>query len=150
MNRRKFVAFVDEEFLGNRFPPKTILDLGEGKGENLGEFAKRGWVVEGHDIKNDGFDFNELPLPFKDEEFDCVLMSFTLRFVDDWHCFLREVKRILKPTGRFVVYDTKGIGVRLLDYTPFHHVYFQRFPWYAFYPHSRFLAVGKKFKVTKK
>jgi ubiquinone/menaquinone biosynthesis C-methylase UbiE len=42
-------------------------------------------------------------LPFKDEEFDFVLLAFTLCFVDNPLKVLEEAKRVLKPGGRVIV-----------------------------------------------
>jgi ubiquinone/menaquinone biosynthesis C-methylase UbiE len=42
-------------------------------------------------------------LPFKDGEFDFVLLAFTLCFVDNPLKVLEEAKRVLKPGGRVIV-----------------------------------------------
>ncbi len=41
-------------------------------------------------------------MPFPDEFFDAVFISFGLRFVSDLRVVLKEVCRVLKPGGRFV------------------------------------------------
>lgn len=42
-------------------------------------------------------------LPFKDQEFDVVTMSFGLRNVADHKVALKEFNRVLKPGGRLVI-----------------------------------------------
>lgn len=57
-------------------------------------------------------------LPFKDNEFDVVTMSFGLRNVQDRTKALREFLRVLKPGGRLVICEFShvkgllGIGYR--------------------------------------
>ena len=42
-------------------------------------------------------------LPFKDESFDFVISSLTVQWVDDLKGFCQELKRVLKPGGRFAL-----------------------------------------------
>ncbi|MBF7097741.1 class I SAM-dependent methyltransferase [Alkalibacter mobilis] len=42
-------------------------------------------------------------LPFEDSSFDFVLMVTTICFVDDVDKSLREVKRVLKKNGKFII-----------------------------------------------
>lgn len=42
-------------------------------------------------------------LPFKDNEFDCALMVTTVCFLDDIDLAFREVHRVLKPGGAFLI-----------------------------------------------
>jgi ubiquinone/menaquinone biosynthesis C-methylase UbiE len=41
-------------------------------------------------------------LPFEDEQFDCVVSTWTLCTIPDAIAALREVRRVLKPGGRYV------------------------------------------------
>lgn len=43
------------------------------------------------------------PLPFKDEEFDCVVSFQVIEHMRDDKHFVREVLRVLKPGGKFIV-----------------------------------------------
>lgn len=43
------------------------------------------------------------PLPFSDGEFDDVVASLVLHYIDDWTRPLAELRRILKPGGRLIV-----------------------------------------------
>jgi demethylmenaquinone methyltransferase/2-methoxy-6-polyprenyl-1,4-benzoquinol methylase len=44
-------------------------------------------------------------LPFSDESFDCVTGGYALRNVPDIEGALAEIKRVLKPGGRFLSLD---------------------------------------------
>lgn len=136
--------------------PGKILDLGCGQGRALNEFRRLGYEVTGIDRVWDlpelnirQGDFNK-GLPFPDASFDYVLMSFSLRFVSDWHSWLRDsAERVLKPGGKFALYDTKGVFLRFFNYSPFHKAFHKRTPWYAFwplYPYSSYLLVAEKFR----
>jgi demethylmenaquinone methyltransferase/2-methoxy-6-polyprenyl-1,4-benzoquinol methylase len=46
-----------------------------------------------------------LGMPFGDETFDCVTAGYALRNVPDVAAALREIKRVLKPGGRFLSLD---------------------------------------------
>ncbi len=48
---------------------------------------------------------NALSLPYRSRTFDVVTCSFALRDFDDLTQFLYEVRRVLKPHGRFVFID---------------------------------------------
>jgi demethylmenaquinone methyltransferase/2-methoxy-6-polyprenyl-1,4-benzoquinol methylase len=46
-----------------------------------------------------------LDLPFQDAEFDVVTVAFGLRNMADYPAALREMHRILKPSGRLLILD---------------------------------------------
>ncbi len=46
-----------------------------------------------------------LQLPFQDGAFDCVTVAFGLRNMADWGAALREMARVLAPSGRLLVLD---------------------------------------------
>ena len=46
-----------------------------------------------------------LALPFAGERFDCLTIAFGLRNVQDWGAALREMARILKHGGHFLVLE---------------------------------------------
>jgi len=78
-----------------RFAQPLGIKIGIDPSEKMLEIArKRG--IEG--IVGRGED-----LPFKDGEFDFVLLAFTLCFVDNPLKVLEEAKRVLKPGGRVIV-----------------------------------------------
>ncbi|MGN6413091.1 class I SAM-dependent methyltransferase [Flexivirga sp.] len=43
------------------------------------------------------------PLPYGDAEFDDVIASLVLHYLDDWSAPLAEIRRVLKPGGRLLV-----------------------------------------------
>jgi demethylmenaquinone methyltransferase/2-methoxy-6-polyprenyl-1,4-benzoquinol methylase len=44
-------------------------------------------------------------LPFDDASFDCVTVAFGLRNMEDWSVALREMARVLRPTGHLLVLE---------------------------------------------
>lgn len=93
---------------------ERVLDLAAGTGVSTAEFSRSGaWCVAG--------DFSlgmlqagrhrQLPmvaadalrLPFADESFDAVTISFGLRNLVDTVAGLREMARVVRPGGRLVV-----------------------------------------------
>lgn len=44
-------------------------------------------------------------LPFPDRSFDCVVSTFTLCSVDDAVAVAKEIRRVLKPEGRFIFFE---------------------------------------------
>ncbi len=99
--------------------PKTgelILDLAAGTGTSSAALARSGATVTAADFspgmievgrrKHPSIDFVEADatsLPFEDDRFDAVTISFGLRNVSDPKAALAEMCRVLKPGGRIVV-----------------------------------------------
>src|SRR5262245_40112122 len=54
-------------------------------------------------------------LPFEDAKFDVVISLMSFRYLD-WDPLLREVKRVTKPGGRFLILDMVTDPVRLAEY----------------------------------
>lgn len=65
-----------------------------------------------------------LRLPFRDETFDAVTISFGLRNVADVEVALREMARVTRPGGRLVVLETSSPHGALLRAG--HRVYVER------------------------
>jgi demethylmenaquinone methyltransferase/2-methoxy-6-polyprenyl-1,4-benzoquinol methylase len=95
---------------------EKILDLAAGTGTSSVALAKTGADVTAADFsagmiavgrrKHPGFTFVEadaMALPFGDDEFDAVTISFGLRNVEDPKKALSEMYRVLKPGGRLVI-----------------------------------------------
>lgn len=99
--------------------PKTgevILDLAAGTGTSSAALARSGASVTAADFspgmievgrrKHPSLEFVEADataLPFDDDRFDAVTISFGLRNVEDPKLALAEMHRVLKPGGRIVV-----------------------------------------------
>jgi trans-aconitate methyltransferase len=95
-------------------PAERILDLGCGDGQLSLRVATGGAVVQGVDAspemvaaaRSRGVAAEQASaeaLPFDDASFDAVFSNAALHWVRDQNAMLREVRRVLKPGGRFVV-----------------------------------------------
>jgi demethylmenaquinone methyltransferase/2-methoxy-6-polyprenyl-1,4-benzoquinol methylase len=108
--RREVLAAVDPR------PGERVLDLAAGTGTSSRPFRDRGATVVPCDFSVGMLQVGkrsrpELPftagdgtrLPFADESFDAVTISFGLRNVVDPDAGLRELQRVTRPGGRLVV-----------------------------------------------
>src|SRR5690606_32898178 len=95
-------------------PGERVLDLAAGTGVSTVEFAKAGaWCVAADFSKGmlAAGSFRPVPmvagdamaLPFADESFDAVAISYGLRNVADPDLAMREMLRVTKPGGRLVI-----------------------------------------------
>ncbi len=100
-------------------PGQRILDLAAGTGTSSVAIARTGAEVVAADFSPGmiaegrrrhagvpGVSFVEADatnLPFEDEEFDAVTISFGLRNVQDADAGLREMLRVTKPGGRLMI-----------------------------------------------
>ncbi|MBN9170198.1 MAG: demethylmenaquinone methyltransferase [Microbacterium sp.] len=100
-------------------PGQRILDLAAGTGASSVALARsgaevvaadfsKGMIAEGRrrhgGVPNLTFaEADATALPFGDDEFDAVTISFGLRNVNDPQQALREMRRVTKPGGRLVV-----------------------------------------------
>lgn len=98
---------------------QKILDLAAGTGASSVVLARTGaevvaadfspgMIAEGRRRHGDvaGLSFQRADataLPFDDDEFDTVTISYGLRNVNDPHAALREMLRVTKPGGRIVI-----------------------------------------------
>ncbi|WP_110039232.1 demethylmenaquinone methyltransferase [Nocardia neocaledoniensis] len=112
-------------------PGERVLDLAAGTGVSTVELGKSGaWCVAADFSQGmlSAGRFRQLPmvagdamaLPFADNSFDAVTISFGLRNVADIDVALREMLRVTKPGGRVVVceFSTPVFG-------PFRTVYME-------------------------
>jgi ubiquinone/menaquinone biosynthesis C-methylase UbiE len=104
--------------LGPRHFPR-LLEIGYGSGVFLPELARHCDELFGLDCHAWHQDVQEIlhrsavqaslvsasmtAMPFEDQAFDCVVAVSTLEFVDDVAAACREVRRVLRPGGTFVV-----------------------------------------------
>ncbi|MDX6211473.1 MAG: demethylmenaquinone methyltransferase / 2-methoxy-6-polyprenyl,4-benzoquinol methylase [Frankiales bacterium] len=97
-------------------PGELVLDLAAGTGTSSAAFAERGASVVACDFslgmlqvgrrRRPSMPFvagDALRLPFADDSFDAVSISFGLRNVHDVDRALAELHRVTKPGGRLVV-----------------------------------------------
>jgi len=101
------------DVLGNN---QKALDCGCGEGYVSRELVRRGHKVVGIDMsqyiikaaKEATVDNEEylrgdvINMPFRDGSFDCAVSNFLLVELEKPEDFIKEVKRILKPKGRFI------------------------------------------------
>lgn len=97
---------------------RRILDAGCGSGPLTAALRDAGADVTGFDVSAAMVDLAHArlgedadlhvadlgaPLPFADDEFDDVVASLVLHYLEDWSGPLAELHRVLKPGGRLIV-----------------------------------------------
>lgn len=108
-------------------PGERVLDVACGTGTSTASLAKGGARVVGADFspgmiaearrRHPALEFVEADataLPFGDDEFDAVTISFGLRNIVDPHAALAEFYRVLKPGGRVVVCEFSSPPVSIV------------------------------------
>ncbi|WP_206308459.1 demethylmenaquinone methyltransferase [Streptomyces sp. A1277] len=125
--RREVAKAVDAR------PAEKVLDLAAGTATSSLPFAATGAYVVPCDFsigmlregkrRNSWLPFtagDATKLPFRDESFDAVTISFGLRNVQDTDTALRELYRVTKPGGRVVICEFSQPV-----WTPFRTVYIE-------------------------
>ena len=101
---------IDNYFNYTNKSPKTLLDIGSGKGSALVGFKRRGLEVNGIDKREEcleilsDFDirdcnFENEKFPFEDNTFDYVYSKSVLEHVFNTQNIVEETYRVLKPGG---------------------------------------------------
>lgn len=115
--RRIIKSFVEEAIVGLALPERSarILDVGCGTGGNL-ELLSRFGDVEGVDISEEALAFCRTRglakvrrgaaerLPYEDRSFDLVTALDVVEHLDDDLAGLREMRRVLRPGGRVLLF----------------------------------------------
>ena len=137
--RRRLVAAV------KTITPKTVLDVATGSGDVAFALAKR----LGETTEIQGLDFcqpmldeailrkkelrraanivfqqgDALALPFAENSFDAVTISFDLRNMADRQVALKEMRRVLRPEGRVFILE---FSQPYAWFRPFYYFYLRR------------------------
>ncbi len=99
---------------------KKVLEIGVGPGKLLIRMAKKEYIVTGIELKpgmaddarrrakKAGFEIDILTqpvykLPFKNEIFDSIVLTFVLAEIEDLDRAISEMKRVLKKGGKVIV-----------------------------------------------
>jgi len=123
----KSIALKNKINLINSLQPKKgrILDIGAGTGEFLSVAKNDGWLTIGVEpserakaiAKNKGVSFVEETSELENHSFDVISMWHVLEHVPDLDKQIKELKRLLKPTGTLIVavpnfksFDAKHYG----------------------------------------
>jgi SAM-dependent methyltransferase len=106
-------------------PCMRILDIGCGAGSVSDELVKRGHEVYGMDIMREGvdrakrrgilaeiYDVNDVPLPYKDSFFDCILALDILEHLFDPLSLLRDLNRLLSADGYAIIFLPLHFDIR--------------------------------------
>ena len=102
-----------------------VLDIGCGAGSVSGELVRRGHKVYGLDIMTEAvtrarkrgihaeiYDVNDVPLPFKDGFFDCILALDILEHLFHPLSLLRDMRRVLSPSGYAIIFLPLHFDIR--------------------------------------
>lgn len=125
--------FVAASILGSirklpGFPGLSVLDLSCGRGEILSTLQREGCTIRGTHYRGDDYKLTQQftplmteglpidpnvdlmkPLPYESESYDLVVLSEVIEHLPDFIPILREVGRVLRPGGYFVM-TTPNIG----------------------------------------
>lgn len=120
-------------------PGEKVLDLAAGTAVSTVEYARSGaWCVAAdfslgmlrhgahRDVPKVAAD--AFHLPFADEAFDAVTVSFGLRNMNDTEAALREMSRVVRPGGRLVVCEVSQPTWRPIRWL-YHNTMLRALPW---------------------
>jgi 2-polyprenyl-3-methyl-5-hydroxy-6-metoxy-1,4-benzoquinol methylase len=140
----KNIALKNKLDLINSHQPSKgqILDIGAGTGEFLAVAGKDGWKTVGVEpsdkakaiAKNKGVSFVENTSELESQSFDIISMWHVLEHVPNLDEQIKELKRLLKPTGTLIVavpnfksFDAKHYGNFWAAYdVPIHFWHFSK------------------------
>ncbi|WP_291103606.1 MULTISPECIES: class I SAM-dependent methyltransferase [unclassified Flavobacterium] len=140
----KSIALKNKLNLINLLQPNKgkILDIGAGTGDFLAVAKKDGWQIIGVEpsekaktiAKNKGVSFVKLTSELENNSFDVISMWHVLEHVPDLDKQIKELKRLLKPTGTLIIavpnfksFDAKHYGNFWAAYdVPIHFWHFSK------------------------
>lgn len=140
----KNIALKNKLDLINSYQPSkgSILDIGAGTGEFLAVAGKDGWKTVGVEpsdkakaiAKSKGVSFVENTSELESHSFDVISMWHVLEHVPNLEEQIKELKRLLKPTGTLIVavpnfksFDAKHYGNFWAAYdVPIHFWHFSK------------------------
>lgn len=140
----KNIALKNKLNLINSYQPSkgSVLDIGAGTGEFLAVAAKDGWKTVGVEpsdkaraiAKSKGVAFIEDTTELESHSFDVISMWHVLEHVPDLELQIKELKRLLKPSGTLIVavpnfksFDAKHYGNFWAAYdVPIHFWHFSK------------------------
>ncbi len=140
----KSIALKNKLNLINSLQPNKgkILDIGAGTGEFLSVAKNDGWQTIGVEPSakaksiaiNKGVSFVELSTELENQSFDVISMWHVLEHVPDLDKQIKELKRLLKPTGTLIIavpnfksFDAKHYGKFWAAYdVPIHFWHFSK------------------------
>lgn len=140
----KSIALKNKLNLINSFQPNKgkILDIGAGTGDFLSVANNDGWQTIGVEpsdraksiAKNKGVSFVEETSELENHSFDVISMWHVLEHVPDLDKQIKELKRLLKPTGTIIIavpnfksFDAKHYGNFWAAYdVPIHFWHFSK------------------------
>jgi len=140
----KNIALKNKLNLINSLQPNKgrLLDIGAGTGEFLSVAKNNGWQTIGVEPSekaksiaiNKGVSFVELTTELENNSFDVISMWHVLEHVPDLDKQIKELKRLLKPTGALIIavpnfksFDAKHYGKFWAAYdVPIHFWHFSK------------------------
>ena len=140
----KSIALKNKLNLINSLQPNKgrILDIGAGTGDFLSVAKNNGWQTTGVEpsdkakaiAKNKGVSFVEETSELENHSFDVISMWHVLEHVPDLDKQIKELKRLLKPTGTLIIavpnfksFDAKHYGKFWAAYdVPIHFWHFSK------------------------
>lgn len=176
-------------FAARMAPHARVLDIGCGTGYGTAELAQQAQAATGVDVSPDAIAYAQehypIPratfitasataLPFSPASFDLITAFEVIEHLDNWHDLLIEARRLLHPSGTFLVstpnklYYAESRAEK--GPNPFHHHEFQfeefrealmavfpkvtvllqnRLESQAFYPHALFAGVDAKLDTSR-
>lgn len=150
-------------------PKSEVLDLGCGAGNVSALYREKGCRVVGLDISENAielakkqgieareWDLNKMPLPFREESFDVVILSDVLEHIVAPISLLKEIKRILKRGGKLIIsvpnFARLGNRLRMLAGSPRDILHWggygdgvEHLHWFTI-PKLRYFLKGAKFR----